>query len=262
MHRKTYTSYSFVCHIVTSSLVWRIYFILLFFLPVTAPLLAQRVHHLDINNGLCTNSLTDLTLDQNGNMWIGSYSGLMKYSGTNIKCLTSIGIDNKSLSGPEMHSVTEDHCGFIWIGTTAGLDKINPVTFEIEHYPIKSPVSGSSSVGYIYSVHADRFDFLWFSTDVALFRLDINTGNYEAIPTGKDNRSIPHPHVLYNGYLEREDGLWFSTNGGVTFFEFKSQKFYHRYHNPDNKPIFNVTRKTADFQSDLEQDGAGKMWFI
>lgn len=228
----------------------------------TASLLAQRLHHLDINNGLCTNSLTDLTLDRNGNMWIGSYSGLMKYSGTSIKCLTSIGNDERSLSGPEMHSVTEDHCGFIWIGTTAGLDKINPITFEVEHYPIKSPFPGSSSVGYIYAVHADRFDFLWFSTDVALFRLDINTGHYEAIPTDRDEHSVPSHAVLYNGFLERDDGLWISTSAGIVFFEFKSQKFYHRYHNPQKKSIFNVKRRRADFQSDLEQDAQGKMWFI
>ena len=99
----------------------------------------------------------------------------MKYSGTDIKCFTKFGKDIDAISGPEMHSVCEDNCGFIWIGTTAGLDKINPVTFEVEHFPIRSPITGTSSVGYIYSVHADRFNFLWFSTDVALFKFDINT---------------------------------------------------------------------------------------
>ncbi|HUR30354.1 MAG TPA: two-component regulator propeller domain-containing protein, partial [Saprospiraceae bacterium] len=247
----------------TFSMLWRLPAIILLLITITvAPLISQRVHYLDINNGLCTNSLTDLTLDHNGNMWIGSYSGLMKYSGTHIKCLTSIGHDNHSISGPEMHSVAEDNCGYIWIGTTAGLDKIDPVTFEVEHYPIKSPFPGSSSVGYIYAVHADRYDFLWFSTDVALFRLDIITGQYEAIPTEKNEHSVPHGTVLYNGFLEVEDGLWISLAGGMTFFEFKTQRFYHQYHNPFGKSIFNVTRTIPDFQSDLEQDSKGKIWFI
>ena len=262
MHVRYQSTLSLGCHFVTiSSIWWFVIIILIITIPIS-PLSSQRVHHLDIHNGLCTNSLTDLTLDRQGNMWIGSYSGLMKYSGTHIKCLTSVGNDRHSISGPEMHSVTEDHCGFIWIGTTAGLDKINPVTFEVEHYPVKSPFPGSSSVGYIYAVHADRYDFLWFSTDVALFRLDINTGQYEALPTEKNEYSVPDGAVLYNGFLEVEDGLWISLTDGMTFFEFKTQKFYHRYHNPHKKSIFNAARKTANYQSDLEQDAKGKIWFV
>ncbi|MGB4847224.1 MAG: hypothetical protein WBP41_04860, partial [Saprospiraceae bacterium] len=45
--------------------------ILLLALPISV-LFSQRIRHIDVNNGLCTNTLTDLTLDHNGNMWIGS----------------------------------------------------------------------------------------------------------------------------------------------------------------------------------------------
>lgn len=226
-------------------------------------LYGQRVQHINVDNGLCTNSLTDLTLDHNGNMWIGSYSGLMKFSGTHIKCIVKVGKDRDAISGPEMHSVTEDQCGFIWIGTTAGLNKIHPVTFEVEHYPIRSPYPGSTSVGYIYSVHADRYDFIWFSTDIALFKLDINTGLYEAIPTNKDEHSVPFYTVLYNGYLETEEGLWIATGSGMAFYDYKTQTFFHRYHNPQKKSIFYHTkRKNEGMQSDIELDSSGNMWFI
>src|SRR5690606_14069330 len=130
----------------------------------------QRTRYVSVTDGLCTNALTDLTEDRQGNMWIGSYGGLMKYSGTSIRCLDKVGSGRFDLSGPEMHSVTEDHCGFIWVGTTAGLNRIHPVTYEVTQYPVRSPFPGQSSVGYIYSVFADREDFIWFATDVALFR--------------------------------------------------------------------------------------------
>ena len=181
----------------------------------------QSHFHVDIDNGLCSNSLTDLTLDRNGNMWIGSYNGLMKYSGTEIKCFQKTGKDPDALSGPEMHSVCEDYCGNIWVGTTAGLDKINPVTFQIEHYSIRPPQEDESSIGYIYSVYADKYDFIWFSTDAALFRFDIQTGLYEAIPIKDDSTGILNLYVSYNGYVEVEDGLWFSTAHGMVYYEFK-----------------------------------------
>jgi ligand-binding sensor domain-containing protein len=112
-------------------------------------------------------------------------------------------------------------------------------------------------------VHADKYGFIWFSTDIALFKLDINTGVYEAIPVNKDEHSIPNYTVLYNGYLETEEGLWIFTGGGITFYDYKTQTYFHRYHNPDKKSIFyHAKRKIGDFQSDLEQDASGKMWFV
>src|SRR6185503_7920237 len=68
--------------------------------------------------------------------------------------------------------------------------------------------------------------------------------------------------VLYNGFLEREDGLWISTAAGMAFYDFKTKQFYHRYHNPEGKPILEATLNSPDYQSDLEQDSKGKLWFI
>jgi ligand-binding sensor domain-containing protein len=161
-----------------------------------------------------------------------------------------------------MHSVSEDPCGYIWIGTTAGLNKIDPVTFEVLQYPIKSPFKGSSFIGYIYSVFADSHDFIWFGTDVALFKMDSNTGLYEAIPTQKDEHSIPDYSISYNGFLEDSNGLWISTGAGISYFDYKTQLFFHRYHNPEGKAIFNITKATSSVHSDLRQDSKGKLWFV
>jgi ligand-binding sensor domain-containing protein len=110
------------------------------FLFIVTTFSAQRIVHLNTNHGLCTNSLTDLTLDRNGNMWIGSYNGLMKYTGTGIKCFDKVGNGPDAISGPEMHSIAEDECGNMWVGTTAGLNKIDPVTHMVMHYAIRSPL--------------------------------------------------------------------------------------------------------------------------
>ncbi|MEO6130634.1 MAG: histidine kinase, partial [Saprospiraceae bacterium] len=223
---------------------------------------AQRVVHMDMDNGLCTNALTDLTRDHNGNMWIGSLSGLMRFGGTHIKCITKVGPENNAVSGLEMHSITEDYCGNIWFGSSGELNRIDPVTFEVQKYAIRSPYEGSTSVGYIYSVYADKYDYIWMTTDVAMFRFDINTGHYEAVPTDKDEHSVPYYTVSYNGFVETEEGLWMSTGGGMAYYDYKKNEFFHRYHNPDKNQIFDVTWNVNEFQSDMELDSQGRMWYV
>jgi streptogramin lyase len=222
----------------------------------------QRVFHVDIENGLCTNALTDLTCDRQGNMWIGSMSGLMKYSGTGIKCFEKVGSTPDALSGPEMHSIAEDACGNIWVGTTAGLDKINPVTYEIEHFPIESPYEDESSVGYIYAVYADRYDFVWLSTDVAMFKFDILTSEYHPVPVTKDQHGIIQHHVSYNGFVEDDAGLWISTGAGMAYYHYQSKLFYHLYHNPDRLTVFTEYLKPYTDHSGMEMDTAGRLWFV
>ncbi|HZV71100.1 MAG TPA: histidine kinase [Saprospiraceae bacterium] len=223
---------------------------------------AQRVFHMDMDNGLCTNALTDLTCDHNGNMWIGSLSGLMRFGGTHIKCITKVGPENDAISGLEMHSIAEDNCGNIWFGSSGELNRIDPVTFEVEKFPIRPPYEGSSSVGYIYSVYVDKYNTIWMGTDVAMFRFDINTGHYEAVPTDKDEHSVPFYTVSYNGFVETEEGLWMSTGGGMAYYDYKKNEFLHRYHNPDKNQIFDVTWTVNEFQSDMELDSKGRLWYV
>lgn len=236
--------------------------VLLLICLIPATPYTQSVFHLNSNNGLCTSSQTDLTCDHLGNMWMGSYTGLMKYSGTQLKCFDKIGNGPYDISAPEMHSITEDDCGFIWVATTAGIDKIDPVTYRVEHYPIRSPFPESTFVGYIYSVYADRYDFIWFSTDIALFRLDSHTGHYEAIPTSKDGNGIPWYTIMYNGYTETKDGLWIHTGAGMVFYEYASHQFFHAYNNPKHLPVFQFYSKPFDKQSDVRMDSQGKLWYV
>ncbi len=195
-------------------------------------------------------------------MWIGSYGGLMKFSGTRIKSFTRVGKDEEAISSLEMHSVYEDKCGFIWIGTTGGLDKLDPITAKVTHYPIKSPFKESSFVGYLYSVFQDREEFIWLCTDVAMYKLDNNTGDYQTIPVQRDKHGIPNYSVCYNSFVDTEEGLWFHTADGLTFYEYETDWFYHRYHNPEAKEIFNIKKKEPFGQSDMRQDKDGRFWFV
>ncbi|MEO7308511.1 MAG: histidine kinase, partial [Ferruginibacter sp.] len=240
----------------------RLLFIILFLLSKQC--FAQTSQHISTDQGLLTNMLTTVIRDRNNYMWIGSYNGLHKHEGSRIKTFKRIGKDSASISGGEMHGLFEDKDGFIWIGTTAGLDRINPVTNEIKHYTIRNPKSTSSYVGYIYSVFQDKEGYIWFRTDVAMFRLNPGTGSFAAIPNAKDSTGMP---VFNSGYMtgiSTASGLWMQTTGGMVFYEYSSRKFYHRYYNPHNKKIFDLSNPPNREQgtSDMGMDADSNMYFI
>lgn len=207
--------------------------------------------------------LTSIIRDRNNNMWIGSYNGLFKHEGSRIRSFNNIGTGSKSISGGEMHSVFEDRQGYIWIGTTNGLDKIDPVTYHIEHYPLRSSDTASSFVGYIYSVFQDKEDFIWASTDAAMFRMNYHTGKYITIPERKDKSGMASIHTSYKSGISTDKGLWMHTLNGMVFYEYATRHFYHRYYNPENKAIFKLseTDKPGN-QSNLILDKKNNLWFV
>jgi ligand-binding sensor domain-containing protein len=225
---------------------------------------SQSSFRISIEQGLHTNAITDITRDRNNNMWIGSYNGLYKHEGTSIKAYTTTGKGPTNLTGLEMHTVYEDKLGFIWAGTTSGLDKINPHTYEVTHYPIRSKDSNSSFVGYIYSVFQDDENYIWICTDAAMFRMNYTTGEYVAIPVAKDETGMPDYAVGYNCGVRAGKGIWIHTYDGMVYYEYASKKFYHRYHNPHRNPVFDIGNKggMAGSQSGMETDDKGNIWYV
>lgn len=224
---------------------------------------AQSAYHINTAQGLQTNAITDITRDRNNNMWIGTYNGLYKHEGTTIKEFITAGKTDKDLSGLEMHSVLEDRLGFIWAGTTNGLDKIDPYTYKVTHYPIRSKDSGSSFVGYIYSVFQDDEDFIWICTDAALFRMNYTTGEYTKIPMKQDKTGLPTSSVSYNSGIKTGKGIYIHNHLGMGYYEYSTKQFYHRYHNPNKNPVFDLYETTRQgAQSDMDTDSSGNIWFV
>lgn len=236
----------------------------IFFSLLAAESPAQTSYHITTDQGLGTNMLTTVIRDKNNYMWFGSYNGLHKHEGSRIKLFKRIGKDSASISGGEMHGLFEDRQGFIWIGTTTGLDKIDPITNRIVHYPLRSTDSKSSFVGYIYSVFQDKEENIWASTDAAVYRMNYKTGAYTAIPKTKTSDGIPAAVTGYKSGINTTRGLWMHTAAGIVYYEYGSRKFFHRYHNPNNKPIFTIGKSIFEggANTDMVIDADSNMYFI
>lgn len=197
-------------------------------------------------------------------MWFGSYNGLHKHEGTYIKVYNRSGKDSLALSSKEMHAVFEDKKGFIWVGTTGGLDKLNPTTNEIRHYPLKSSKRDDDYIGYIISIFQDDKEDIWVCTDAGIFILNDQTGAYsEVLDKEKSGKGMPSDFMLYKSTVKTKTGLWIYTTGYLVYYEFKTRQFFHQYHNPLHKPIFNLLKADEESpRSEMCMDKDSNLFFV
>lgn len=80
----------------------------------------QPIRVLNIDNGLSNNSVTCITKDKYGFMWMGTYDGLNRYDGYTFKVFRNIWGDKNSLVNNHIKSINA-YGGRIYVGTEKGL---------------------------------------------------------------------------------------------------------------------------------------------
>lgn len=110
----------------------------LFFLP--QPAIAQEstysIKYLTTNEGLLDNRVTSIFSDNNGFMWFGTQSGLIRYDGYSFAKHAPNSNDFSSVNSPTVEELYFDSRNNIWIGTqSGGLQKFNLTSESFTIYP-------------------------------------------------------------------------------------------------------------------------------
>ena len=125
-------------------LFFLIFLILLTFLGTT--LCSAQTHSFDIvptQDGEVNLSVRQVIQDNNGFLWVATFSGLYKYQGDEY--IIKHNFLNDEQINSDVTSLLQDGDNNIWIGTNDGLSKYNPVTEKIITY--YHDEKDSSSVG-------------------------------------------------------------------------------------------------------------------
>jgi signal transduction histidine kinase/ligand-binding sensor domain-containing protein len=102
-------------------------FILFFLIPLLY-YGQHRFSHINIEDGLTENSVTDIFQDSEGFLWFATQDGISQYDGYNFKNYTVSNNETTSLSDNYLWGLTEDSLGFIWACSRNGLNRINKNT--------------------------------------------------------------------------------------------------------------------------------------
>jgi signal transduction histidine kinase/ligand-binding sensor domain-containing protein/DNA-binding response OmpR family regulator len=113
-------SYIFNFKIVTVVKYFKAFIIFISFISLESSCLqAQQLHFntLTVNNGLSQHDPSSIVQDSYGFIWIGTYDGLNRFDGYNVKNFSSVYNDENSLSSNRIKSLFKDSKKRIWIGT-------------------------------------------------------------------------------------------------------------------------------------------------
>jgi len=168
------------------------------------------------NNDQVHNSMSDLSEDKNGIIWIGTYSTYLYSFDPKTEQFTR----HKSYGRP-INTLRTDLSGLLWIGSETGLYKFNTATKEETQYRHIEGDLKSISNNSVNSIFEDKNGILWIGTAGGLNKFDRSTETFT---------SFAEKDGLFNSKISAilEDGqgnLWLGTGKGISKFNPNSGTF-------------------------------------
>lgn len=183
-------------------------------IPSVAPVQAQTTSFIyyGVEQGLSQSQVQDLAQDDDGNLWIGTLSGLTKYNGKEFKTFSR----KDSLAEDWVTALCKDKKGNIWMGHWAGgVSMYNYKTKKIENLNLEE-YTRFKTVTSIIQDGAQRF---WISTEGAgIFVYD--PANKTMISLNKkDGLSSDN---VYDVCQDQKGNIWIATDIGITIYDSKA----------------------------------------
>ncbi len=168
----------------------------------------RRFIPVPIASGTLKNAITS---DNNGNLWIGTGSGLLKIQGKEEELFTR----EHGLPSNLVHALYTDSRDRIWIGTSAGIARYDGGTF--------SPFSGTGELqgALVRFIYEDSSSNIWVTTKKGIFRLEKGKLDGEGVQSylaGEPCTFVLEDNTdagrFWFGTYDR--GLWVSDSGTLT----------------------------------------------
>jgi signal transduction histidine kinase/CheY-like chemotaxis protein/streptogramin lyase len=122
------------------------------------------------NKNLISNWVTNVMVDSNENVWIGTENGLTKLNSKNNTFLNY----HSNLSNGFINRTYQDSNGTIWIGTNDGLNKLNSTTNNFTVYRTKHGLASNNVIEIIEDNQAN----LWLSTNKGISKFNPKTEKF------------------------------------------------------------------------------------
>jgi ligand-binding sensor domain-containing protein/signal transduction histidine kinase len=163
-------------------------------------------------SSVSNNTISDLLIDREGIIWIGTGDGLNRFDPVTER-FTVYRDEASPSSAGQMGSMVEDHDGNLWIGSEgSGLLK-----FDRNTQRLRAGVATVSNP-YVSAVYIDRTNTLWAGTFNGLDRLDLSTGKATRYAEEDGLASTKISCILEDA----NSALWLSTNKGISKFDPKA----------------------------------------
>jgi ligand-binding sensor domain-containing protein len=183
------------------------------------------------DNGTLSNIINCFLEDKDGYLWIGTSDGLRRFDGDEFSVLKHEKGNPNSLAHSEVLSLCEDKIGRIWTGTQEGVGYFDKKTNKFFN------LAAVNKTDYVcLNIVCDFAGDVWFTIrDKGVFRYSEKTKKLQNFTNNPlDKTTITSNRIVRKGMVldPFKKGIWLATINGMNFFEFSSQKFYHKNNNP------------------------------
>lgn len=212
------------------------------------------------NLGLSQSSINTLLQDRDGYLWIGTWSGLIRYDGYNTTVYHS---DNTpgTLKSNLISTLYEDSFGHIWVGThMGGLFDYDKSTNRFTQYKHDPKQTGSISDNNIWKIIEDERHNLWVGTEHGLNYFDRNTQTFTGYFVRDGDPKALTDDFVTDVFIDSQKQLWVATNFGLNRLvqPHTSEQHFEKYYDAQGDMADNFVYEVGE----VNQRGKQIIWFI
>ncbi|HEY8935011.1 MAG TPA: two-component regulator propeller domain-containing protein, partial [Cyclobacteriaceae bacterium] len=183
------------------------------------------------NLGLGQSTINCMLQDREGYLWIGTWSGLIRYDGYSTKLFHSENGPDK-LKSNKITSLHEDANGHIWIGTqVGGLFQYNKSADKFTQFIHDDNNPKSISNSSVWAIKNDADGNLWVGTENGLNMFNPTDSSFKAYFSHYDDSTSLSNSFITDMYLSSDNELWVATENGLNKVrqDDKHGYFFERY---------------------------------
>jgi ligand-binding sensor domain-containing protein len=185
----------------------------------------------------------EIILGREGDMWIGTREGMIRYRFQQDTGLFSIG--ETVLANQDIRSILQDTQGILWVGTvTDGLyqSRDDGLTWQAVS------VDRQKELGFVYDVYEDNQNNIWVSSAAGIYTNDKISGKWSRFNQPK----LLDRQIVDTVFEDSRGFLWFGTRGGLVRYD----PLNNLWHTFTTENVFPDKYILA-----IAEDKTGDLWF-
>ncbi|MBT8399666.1 MAG: hypothetical protein KJO98_04255 [Rhodothermia bacterium] len=215
--------------------------------------------------GAYGNYVTSIAQDERGFMWFGTWGGLHRFDGYEVRTFVSDPDHPGSLSKTWVESLYVDSDGNLWVGTYGGgLNLFDPELETFTAYQNVARDSTSISGDIVTVMHEQSDGRFWVGTHSGLNLFDRKTGTFRRYQNDPSDSSTLSDDQVRALYEDRGGTLWIGTGSpsdppygrsGLNRFDPDTDSFTHYVHEPGDPTSLIDSQVRA-----ILEDSNGRFW--
>lgn len=236
----------------------RLLWLFVLYIILYASLFAQAddIRFINLHEGISQRTVTCITQDNKGYIWLGTLGGLNRYNGVDFVVYENVFGDSTSLSNDRITDILEDRQGRLWIATTEGLNLYDRDHDRFIRFLHDETDSTSLSFNLVYDLHEDSKANLWIGTDMGLNRWNEDKYCFERYMNDpRDSQSISSNVVTFI-YEDSNMNLWCLTGDGkLNILDRDTQEFTRFQFDNGGESVF-----VPNVFIGMTEDNEGNLW--